>query len=208
MSKLYLAALVAVGATSVHAQPTGAPVTIQPSVDSAEERQTLRALSFCLAKARPGWARKTLSHVYLSDAQATEAAQALSGTDNCIRGDEAEVTLRTSSMVGHLAEYFLQTDLQRADPARLKNTISTLAPRNASEDFALCVASRDPAAARELALSEPGSAIESEAANRAATHVEPCTNPGEDLKVELSSLRALLSTALYRGTTTILASKN
>ena len=208
MRTVYLTALLAAGAAAAQAESPVPAVPIQPSVDSAEERQTLRALSACLAKARPGWARSTLSHAYLSDEQASAAAQALSGTDNCIRGSQAEVTFRTSGMVGSLAEHFLQTDVQKADAARLKSVLSTMTPRNVTEDFALCVASRDPAAARDLALSEPGSAAEGSAAQRAAVHVAPCLNPGEDLKVELQSLRALLSTALYRATTTVLAARH
>ena len=84
---------------------------------------------------------------------------------------------------------------------------STLPPRNVTEDFALCVAARNPAAARALALSEPGSDSETQAVGRLAPHVGPCTEPGEDLKVDLQSLRALVSTALYRGVTAALAAK-
>lgn len=203
MARFHLAALLALGA-AVAAQ-SAPPTAIQPSPDSAEERKTLRSLSACLAQARPRWARQTLSHPYLSDAQASAAAQALGGKDSCVRGAEAEVTLRTSGMVGSLAEHYLQDEIGRADSARLAKALSTITPLNASEDFALCVAARNPAAARGLALSEPGSDSETQAIGRLALHVEPCTQPGEDLKVDLQSLRALVSTALYRGVTAALA---
>ncbi|HEX6375387.1 MAG TPA: hypothetical protein VFZ91_06670 [Allosphingosinicella sp.] len=201
MAKLYLAALLALGAASVQAQPSSRAAAIQPSPDSAEERQALRDLSVCLAESRPRWARGTLSHPYLSDAQASAASQALTGKDKCIRGDEAEVTLRTSGMVGSLAEHFLGTEIGQVDSARLAKMLSTLAPLNVSEDFALCMAARNPAAARDLALSEPGSDAETQAARRIAAYVEPCTNQDEQLTVDLQSLRALISTALYRGVT-------
>lgn len=208
MAKLYLAALLAVGAASVAAQPSSPTVPIRPSPDSAEQRQVLRTLTACLAEARPRWARRTLAHPYLSDAQAHDAAQALSGTDTCIGRNGAEITFRTSGLVGSLAEHFLRVETERVQSARLATALYGLTPRNVTEDFALCVASRNPAAARDLALSDPGSAAETEATRVVATHVEPCTNHGEQLTVDQQSLRALVSIALYRGITTALAATN
>ena len=206
MAKLYLAALLAVCAAPVAAQPP-TPGAIGESPDSAAERKVLKTLSACLAKARPGWARNTLAQPYLSDDQARIAARALSGRDSCVTGrGELDVTLRTSGMVGSLAEHFLQADIAKADPARLARTLTSLKPLNVSEDFGLCVAARNPAAARALALSEPGSSEEEGAAGKLAAYVEPCTSPGETLTVELQSLRALVSTALYRAVTNVLAS--
>jgi hypothetical protein len=205
MARLLLGALLAAQAASLQAQPPAPAVAVQSDVDSAAERKRLRDLSACLAEARPRWARKTLSYPYLSDAQASAAATALSGKDTCITRPEAEVTFRTSSLVGSLAEHFLQTDLRNADFARLTKTLSTLEPLNVTEDFALCVASRNPAAARDLSLSEPGSAAEAEAGRKLSAHIEGCTVPGEDLKVDMQSLRALVATALYRGVSVVLA---
>lgn len=203
MAKLFLAALLAVGAASVQAQPP--KVTIQPSPDSAEQRKGLQKLTACLAEARPRWARGTLSRPYLSDAQAYDASQALSGKDSCVVGnDGAEVTFRTSGMVGSLAEHYLRQDLERADSARLAEKLASLPPLNVTEDFALCIASRNPAAARQLALSEPGSAEEDEAARKIGAYLESCTTDNEKLTVDLQSLRALVATALYRGVTAVL----
>ena len=134
----------------------------------------------------------------MSQAQASDAAVALTGRDTCITGPEVDVTFRTSSMVGSLAEYYLGPELRRSDMRRLGTVLSTLTPLNVSEDFALCVAARNPAAARDLALSEPGSATEAQAGALLGGYVPDCTNPGERLTVDLQSLRALTSTALYR----------
>jgi hypothetical protein len=205
MAKLYLAALLAVAAASAHAQPP--KVTIEPSPDSAEQRKGLQKLTTCLAKARPGWARGTLSRPYLSDAQRRDASLALTGPDGCTPGlDPVEVTFRTSGMVGSLAEYYLRRDIERADSARLAEKLSSLPPLNVTEDFALCVASRNPAAARALALSEPGSAAEDEAARKVSAYLESCTTDTEQLTVDLQALRALVATALYRGVTAVLGS--
>ena len=200
MTRFALLALLAIGASAAQAQPD---VRIGPNIDSAEELQTLRKLSACLAESRPRWARQTLAHPYLSDDQARVAAQALRGHDMCVK-DETEVTFRTSGLVGGLAEHFLRTDIQRADFARLTGALATMTPLNVSEDFALCVAVRNPAAARDLALSEPGSAAEMQAAQKLSGHLPPCIAQGEKPSVDLQSLRALMSTALYRGVTTIL----
>lgn len=199
MARSFFAALFAAGTICAPVQAPARAAAIQPSPDSAEERKALRDLSACLAQARPRWARETLSQPYLSGEQASIAARALVGRDQCIRGAEAEIRFRTSSMVGSLAEHFLGTEIQRTDSAGLAKALSTLTPLNASEDFALCVAARNPGAARDLALSDPGSDVESGAAARLAAYVEPCTAQGEQLTVDLQSLRALVSTALYRG---------
>jgi hypothetical protein len=207
MAKLLLAALLAASAVAVQAQPP--KVTIEPSPDSAEQRKGLQRLTSCLAEARPRWARGTLARPYLSDAQYKDASLALTGKDGCtpgVEGVETEVTFRTSGMVGSLAEHYLRRDIQRADAARLAEKLSTLPPLNVTEDFALCVASRNPAAARDLALSEPGSAAEDAAARKVATYLESCTTDTEKLTVDLQSLRALVATALYRGVTAVLGS--
>jgi hypothetical protein len=138
MRQIYLVALMAVSAVSVPAE--SASVSIQPSADTIVQRQALRNLSACLAKSRTRWARETLSHPYLSEAQVSSASEALVGRDTCVQGD-VEVTLRTSGLVGSLAEYFLRADLSRVSPERLSKVLSTLDPLNGSEDFALCVAS-------------------------------------------------------------------
>lgn len=205
MIGFHVATFLALGAASAQAQPT-APV--QPNLDTEEELQTLRKLTTCLAESRPRWARRTLSHPYLSGAQASEAAQALTGQDSCLPGREVEVTFRTSGLVGSLADHFLRSDLPRIEFSRLGRALSTLEPRNSSEDFALCVAARNPAAARDLALSEPGSASEIQTARQVAVHVPGCILPGEKPTVDQQSLRALMSTALYRATTTVLAARN
>ena len=207
MIRMFLAALLATAAASTQAQASAPAIAVQPNLDTAEELQRLRNLSACLAEARPRWARRTLSFAYLSDAQAGEAAEALSGTDSCVPNG-TEVVFRTSGLIGGLAEYFLRAQIERADSARLAEALATLAPLNVSEDFALCVAVRNPAAARELALSEPGSAVEARAAGQLAGHVPPCIEPGEPPTVDLQSLRALMSTALYRGVTAVLAGAN
>lgn len=201
MRRFHLAALVALGTIAVPAAPASA-APIEGNVDSAERRQQLRTLATCLAQQRPGWARRTLSQPYLSSDQARIASEALSGTDRCIGGrDDVEVTFRTSSVVAGLAEQYLRTELGQVDFGRVSRALSTLPPRNSSEDFALCVTARNPGAARDLVLSEFDSDQEVAAAGRLANHVESCTAPGETLTVDMQALRALSAIALYRGVT-------
>ena len=202
MVKLYLAAFLAIGAAAAQAQPAPPAASIEPSPDTADERKALRDLSACLAEARPRWARRTLALPYLSDAQAYAASSSLGGKDSCVPRNGMELTFRTSSMVASLAEHFLRPQIQRTDAGRLASALSATTPLNVSEDFALCVAAREPASARELVLSEPGSAAEAQAIGRFARHIEPCTIESEKLTVDLQSLRALISTALYRAVTT------
>ena len=130
-----------------------------------------------------------LSLPYLSDAQSEAAAEVTMGRDStCLLPDD-EVTVRTSSIVAGLTQHFLRADIGRADFARVATAMNTMTPLNVSEDFALCIAARNPAAARDLALSEFGSGAEARAAAQLATHVEGCTNPGEQLTVDQQAER-------------------
>ena len=202
------AVLIALQAASVQAAAGSAAVPVQPAVDSPEQRQALRNLLSCVAEARPRWARQTLSHPYLSDAQANSAAAVLGGRDSCLRGEDAELTFRTSSVVANLAEHFVRSDIEKADFAKIEAAVSTIPPLNGSEDFALCVVARNPAAARDLTLSDFGSEAESRAIKQLAANVKPCTIMTEQIEVDEQALRALASIALYRGLTTALKSEN
>jgi len=198
MLSIVIGVLVAFQTSPAATQPVRL-VELKPSTDSAEQRKGLRNLSACLAKARPRWARETLSHPYLSTAQASIAAQALAGRDSCVRGAEVDVTFRTSTLVGSLAEHFIAAGTPSATLNELTGALATITPLNPSEDFALCVAVRDPATARTLALSDPGSETEAKAAAKLTRAIGPCISSGEKPAVELQSLRALVSVALYRG---------
>lgn len=200
MLNFLLGALILVPGSAVVTQGA-ASVEVQPSTDSVAQRAAMRGFSMCLAKARPRWARETLAHPYLSKAQASTAAQALAGTDLCIRGPEADLTFRTSALIGSLAEHFIASRGDGVDLHRLADSLEAIKPLNASEDFALCVTVRDPAAARALALSQPGSDAEANAARKLARGIGPCVIAGEKPVVELQSLRSLVSVALYRGLT-------
>ena len=171
---------------------------IQPSPDSAEQRQALRALTTCLANARPRWARRTLSRPYLSDAQASDASQAFVQRKRHLHSD--------GRRRDHVSNVQPRRQPGRALSARragrrrsraLSAALFTLTPLNVSEDFALCVAARNHAAAHDLALSEFGSAAEMRQRGRRGRR-RPCTYDGEQLTVDLQALRAGLGRALSR----------
>lgn len=200
MEKHCLASLVGMLASAAQSQPS-AGVPIQPAVDTAEQRQALRKFTVCLAQARPSWARSTLAYPYLSNEQAKAAAEALVGRDNCLGTHEREMTFRTSTLVGALAEHFVRAEIPKTDTKRLAAALASTAPLNVSEDFGLCVASHNVGAATDLTLSDPGSPQEDRAVSEVGTYVASCANPGERLTVDVQSLRALVANALYRAIT-------
>lgn len=208
MARYLFAALLAVTAVPLRADPVPQPSFIDPAPDSAEQRDKLRDFTMCLAQVRPNWARATLSHPYLSEAQERAAARALGGTDSCAGSGDQEYTFRTSGIVGSLAEYYLRSSIDRASSARVASALATIEPRNVSEDFALCVAASNPAASRDLVLSDPGSSAEGQAAVQLSPHVRACLMPRERQPVDLQSLRALVATALYRGVERVLTRSN
>lgn len=192
--------ILAVFATSLATwQVPAPPPTLSPAVDSAKERAELRTLGLCLADARPEWARQTLASPYLGDRQTADAGKALSGSDTCLKGDQQEFTFRTSGIVASLAEAQLRRGLDAVASDALTQSMRDVPAANSSEDFALCLATRDPQAARTLAFSEPGSAEETAASARFAAHIRSCTARGEALAVDQQALRGLVTIALYRG---------
>lgn len=199
MIDLLVVALLAASPPTPAVQPAAA--VVQPALDTPPERQALRKLTTCVAGIRPRWARTMLSYPYLSDDQARVAAQMVSGHDHCLGAPEVAVAFRTSSVVGFAAEHFIRSDMVGIDPQRIGNALNTVAPMNVSEDFALCLAARDPSSAIDLTNSNPGSPAEEQAAARVATGLPYCSKPGEELKVDVQALRALVATALYRGVT-------
>lgn len=207
MISLLAAALLASSPPTPPAQPASAAV-IQPALDTPQERQALRKLTICVAGLRPRWARAMIAFPYLSDPQASAAAQVVSGHDNCLGAPEVAVAFRTSGVVGSVAEYFVRSEMTRTDPQRLANALATVPPLNVSEDFALCLAARNPKAALDLALSDPGSAAEVGAAGLVSKSVPSCTKPGERLDVDLQAMRAMVATALYRGVAVATGAQN
>jgi hypothetical protein len=204
MTRYVIAALLAFSAASATAQPAD----IQPTVDTPEQRQSLSTLTSCLIQQRPRWARQTLAQPYLSQSQARIASYVLSGRDTCVTRPEVEVTFRTSSLVASLAEHYVRNEIGEVELARLSNALNSITPLNVSEDFALCVVSRNPVAARTLTLSTFGSADEAAAAQQLASGVAPCTSQGENLTVDLQALRALSATALYRAVSSLRTATN
>jgi hypothetical protein len=138
----------------------------------------------------------------------TRISALLGGKDSCLRGGDAELTFRTSSVVASLAEHFVRTEFQKVGLAQRKAALLTATPLNNSEDFALCLVAREPAAAMALALSDFGSETETRTLQQLVAHMEPCSNKGEQLTVDVQALRALASIALYRGMTTALKTRN
>ena len=203
MTKRHLASTLLACAVLLTTGPAVAQASLQPPLDTAAERQALQKLTFCVAEKRPRWARQLISYPYLSDAQADAAAELVSGNDNCQMAREVAVAFRTSGVAGDVAEHFLRGNLVNPDMTRVSAALATASPLNVSEDFALCVASRNPAAAFDLVRTEPGSEAEARAGFVLATAVPSCTNPNERLDINLESLRSLVATALYRAVSTL-----
>lgn len=185
-------------ATSV-AQGAAPAASLQPNADTTADRTAVRALSMCLAQARPRWAREVLAQPYLSKGQTDLLETIGSGDDRCTGSRPIEITLRHTSIVAGLAEQFIKEDLGQVNIKRVSAELNRIPSRNASEDFALCLVARRSKVAQDLVMSSPGSDAERTAGEQLAQGVPSCTNPGEAGVVDLQSLRALAATALYRG---------
>jgi hypothetical protein len=73
-----------------------------------------------------------------------------------------------------------------------------LAPRNGSEDFAFCLARKDPVAVRALIDTVPASKKEAAEIGRLIPHLGSCVVQGSTLTLNKQTIRTLLAVGLYR----------
>lgn len=183
--------------------PAPGALTARPAENSVAARLAMRTFAACLMRNNPRASAEILLQPYGSAEQQAVIERRVAGTHNCMRS-EMRLLFHPGALAGALSEAGLATRFASANLGRVTNlaadsiTIFDLNPRNGLEELGLCVARRAPEAVRAWALSEPGSAAETNARRAVIPEISPCVDQGQPLHADVVGLRAILSAGLYR----------
>ena len=198
ISHLFLAAAATI---SSGAQPTG---QVTAPAYSGTPRQVLNELARCIASRRPNDARAALALPAGSPEQLAAANVLMNGTDGCGAGGAFEIDMHAMGLVGGLAEGLL--DAQRT-PRQLASLSSwnseaigrsALRPRNANEDFSLCVVRSAPQEAQRVVAARPDTPDERAAMTALVPHLSQCAPQGATLRFDRATVRGQVAVGLHR----------
>lgn len=207
-----LASIAASAVTAALAAPeTGtrfdrAPLTVKPGqlVDDNAGRIVANQFARCVANQKRSASVTMMALPYLSDEQSKSAAKLFSGVQDCIGYGGYTLRSSTPAMVAGVAEQLIEDLYRRGDVGRFAGLSDEAAlamgikPRNDGEDFAQCVVRRDPKAAKLVIATKPASKEETTQVGKMIPHLGPCLIQGQDLKLNVPSVRAIAAVGLYQ----------
>lgn len=167
-------------------------------------RRVINTYGRCVARNRSRLAETILALPLRSDEQEATVRRVLGGEDGCLGTGDRTLRLAPPLVVGAMAEWFVADRYDAFDLPSLSRISDErfaeigLAPRNAYEDFALCVVHRAPLAVRALVETEPAGSGEETAFARLTPHLGPCLPQAQTLAFNRATLRAYLAVGLYR----------
>lgn len=172
---------------------------------AGNSRAEFNAFARCFAENFDVKSRDVLRFAYGEKEQSEAVGRLLKlaeyNSGDCFAAYEIRAHGPATSYAGAFAEFFV---VHRFGASRLNQLgdqawrDSRTPPRNAYERFGACVVDASAPAVFALAESVPGSAAENAAISRIAPSLSPCVLSGQQVSFDRSSLRSILSVALYR----------
>jgi hypothetical protein len=216
----FAVAVVACSTALPAATPTGTGSSRPSDTGSAEvvrEAEASRAMdqfARCLARQNRWRAEAALALPYLSKEQSLAAANLVKGSGACLGRGAVAFSFTPRALMGGLAERFIldrfkQSDLERV--ARFSETevaAAGLVPRNAAEEFGLCVALRESKNIHALISTPPASDEEGSIIAQITPQLGPCLFEGETVSINREAVRSILSVGLYRALSVLAAAKD
>ncbi|WP_228243798.1 hypothetical protein [Porphyrobacter sp. GA68] len=171
-------------------------------------RAAFNAYARCAAELFPTLARQALAEPYGTEQQ-SKAVNRLTRmlghqSERCFSAEGVLVQGGFLSFAGAFAEHFVEHSFNKRDIEALAADttaewrLSRLKPNNATERFGQCVIQTSASDVRGLILSPPDSSAETSALAAIVPALSPCIIEGQEVKFDRSSLRFILSMALYR----------
>lgn len=178
---------------------------VQPDTHSQEDAiRLMNQFARCIGHQRRKEARAVLDLPLGSTEQNRAIARMVGGQEECLGDGAAELHFPAPALIGGLAEQLILDLYPGADPSSLAGLSDAdqqkrgFAPRNLSEDFALCVVRRDPASVRAFIDTQPASPGEDQVVRKLVPQFGPCAVAGQTLKLDKLSIRLMLAFGLYR----------
>lgn len=203
---------IALLATSVsaYAEPeTGsrldkAPGSLVYSEETPVVAQFVNRFSRCVARDRRLWSDQVLSLPYAGEQQSAFIKKGIGGLDVCLGETHYSLELSPGTILGGLAEQRV-VELSAGHDFRSLAAItdkqlnaSPIAPRNLTEDFAMCFAREAPRELRAVIDTQPGTPEEAALIKPLVPLVGPCVSQGLNVKFTYRAMRALGAFGLYR----------
>ncbi len=192
----------ALGIAALLAAFPAAAAQADGSPSSPREVRSMHALAACVAGKRDRDVRKVLAMDFRQREYGREL-RSLSGRDPSCSKLMGNSTLRADSVLfaGALAELVLERDIAGGDLApRVAYNASrpAIEARNGAELMAICVVRRAPAETVSLLRTEAASPAEIEQLRAMSAALSGCIPPGQQVRLNRESIRALLALAAYR----------
>lgn len=181
--------------------PTGSNIDTAPgSVESVDREDAVtaarvaNAFARCIAQQQRVGAASVLDFPYASPEQSRAVTRLLDLDQGCFRAAGAALRLNKTLLVGGMAEGVILDRFKRSPLPPL----DAIEPRNAYEEFALCVLHQNASDVRALIETRPRDRHEDEILARIVPTLSPCLPANETLTFGRSALRGILAAGLYR----------
>jgi len=167
-------------------------------------RRVANQFARCVADTRGNWAQQLLELPFTSESQIKQLHDRLGGWDDCLATYQFNLKLNEVSLLGGMAEKLTIKRFKAGDSSRFGSVTddqlfaSAAAPRNTSEDFAMCLVRKNPRAVRALIEAVPTSGEETASLNQLIPHLSTCVPSGMNLKLNAGTIRSYSAYGLYR----------
>ena len=202
------AAALICGAAALAEPETGSrldrrPMAVTDSANDPVVPKVVNQFARCVASNRPAWSDQVLAMQFLSSEQLKAVGKEAGGMHICFSTGQYDLQLHSLSVLGGMAEQRIEAKFASQDVSGLSALTddqlfaSAAAPKTTTEDFALCIVRKDPAAVRRLIKSEPTSAAEAQQVKALVPHLGGCLPKGLNIKLNKQTVRAYSAVGLH-----------
>lgn len=184
-----------VAGSRIDLAPKSAKGNYEPGTDDA--RILAHTVSRCVADTRRVRAAEIVKLPFRSKEQVTAASRLIGGEEKCMGSVSVELTFNTDMLVMGMAEELFLASYKRADINAVIESGKGFVARDNLEDIGLCVARANPAAAKALLETPPGTARENAAFRAVVPLLGPCVPAGATLIFKKTVIRGSIAIALY-----------
>ena len=179
------------------------PMAVTDSANDPVVSKVVNRYARCVANSKPQWADGVLAMQFLSEEQTRAANKGVSGLQSCFSTSQFDLKFSFLSLLGGLAEQRITERFGDKDVSGLSAITdeqlfsSAAAPKTTTDDFAMCIARKDPVTVRRLIASEPITSQETQLIQSLVPHLSGCLPSGLNIKLNKQTVRAYSAVGLY-----------
>lgn len=179
------------------------PMAVTDSANDPVVSKVVNRFARCVANSKPQWADGVLAMQFLSEEQMRAATKGVSGLQSCFGTSQFDLKFSSLSLLGGLAEQRIAERFGDKDVSRLSAITdeqlfsSAAAPKTTTDDFAMCIARKDPVTVRRLIASEPITSEETQLIQSLVPHLSGCLPSGLNIKLNKQTIRVYSAVGLH-----------